>query len=107
MKRYKPDGDMVLLTQLSKYFILDPRELTHIQKVEMLYIHRRLAEWLGSTDVQEIISEIDNLRIALKVRGRRRSLPYVFYRCQSRHMKEVGYDTRTIRPPSYTPEYHS
>jgi hypothetical protein len=107
VKRYKPDGDMALLRPLSKYFLLDPRELTHIQKVEMLYIHKCLTKWLVTTDMQEIIGGIDRLRIFLKIRGRRRSLYYVFYHCQARHMKEVGYDTKTLRPPTYTPEYHS
>jgi len=107
VKRYKPDGDMVLLGQLSKYFLLDPRELTHIQKVEMLYIYRYLAGWLNDTDVQRVIKEIDYLRLVLRIRGRRRSLYYVFYHCQARHMKAAGYDTSTLRPPSYTPEYHS
>lgn len=100
MKRYKPDGDMVLLGQLSQYFRLDPRELTHIQKIEMLYIYKRLAEWLNDTDVQIVIQEVNRLRIELGIRGRRRCLYYVFYHCQARHMKEHGdYDTDTWKPP--------
>jgi hypothetical protein len=91
---------MVLLGQLSKYFRLDPRELTHIQKIEMLYIYKRLAEWLDDTDMQRIIGEVDRLRITLRIRGRRRSLYYVFYYCQAKHMQEFGdYDTDTLRPP--------
>lgn len=100
MKRYSPGGDMVLLGQLSKYFRLDPRELTHIQKVEMLYIYKYLAEVLNDADVQRVLSEVDRLRVTLRIRGRRRCLYYVFYHCQAKRMKTTGnYDTKTLRPP--------
>lgn len=91
---------MVLLGQLSKYFRLDPRELTHIQKIEMLYIYRYLASHLSHPDIQTIIGEVDRLRVSLRIRGRRRCLYYVFYHCQAQNMKESGnYDTKTLRPP--------
>lgn len=91
---------MVLLGQLSKYFRLDPRDLSHIQKTEMLYIYKRLAEWLNDGNPTIVLGEVDRIRISLKIRGRRRCLYYVFNYCQAKYMQQRGgYDTATLRPP--------
>lgn len=101
MKRYNLAGtDYRIIAPLCKYFRLDIRDITYVQRVEMVYIYERLAERLPDTDMRHIIAEIDRLRLFLKVRGKRRSLYYVFYWCQSEHMKKHGeYDTAASRPP--------
>lgn len=100
MKRYRLEGaDEEILKPLCKYFRLDVRDITYVQKAEMAYIHQRLSEWLPQPRMEDIIAEIDRLRLFLEIRGKRRSLYHVFYWCQAQHMKRGAYDTKTKRPP--------
>lgn len=100
MKRYKADVGIASLILLCKYFRLDPRELNHIQKTEILYIHKRLVERLNDDAIETILAEVDRLRIYLNIRGKRRSLYHIFHYCQSEHMARYGdYNTDTLQPP--------
>jgi hypothetical protein len=90
----------VPLDQLCVYFRVNPQHMSYIQRHEMLYVYQKLSEWLGDPDVQRIIAEADALRITLRIRGRRRSLYYVFQYCQQKAMRESGrYVTNTAKLP--------
>ena len=100
MKYYRPADDIVPLIPLCKYFRLDARELNQIQKTQVLYIYKRLLEWLPDTDMGHILAEVDRLRIELGIRGKQRSLYHIFHYCQAKYMAQHGgYDVKTLRPP--------
>lgn len=102
MKRYELRGtDKTTLEPLCKYFRLDIRDITYIQRAEMTYIHRSLSKRLPGASLEQLIAEIDRLRILLKVRGKRRSLYYVFYWCQQHDIKDShNYDPAPVKPPT-------
>lgn len=90
------------IDQLCRYFLRNTQHLTYVERLEILYIYEYLSALLNDGDMQRILSEVDTVRITLKIRGRKRSLNYVYKWCKTKAIIESGrYDTTTLRlPPS-------
>lgn len=91
---------MEKLVRLSQCFNLDPKQITPIEKIELIYIYNKISKELGTEDIDLIAIELKRKHDELNTRSKKKRLYRVYDYYWTRTVTTSSqYDTDTMRPP--------